>query len=794
MQSGKEKAKVVKEELRAKTDLKASPITRRKDAFGHPIAVKMRDKKYEFSSSATELINTCRDSAKLVITPENHEILLDYFNARKKMDDKLGRLYQDLTFDDFILRLFHKRYKEVYLDGREVHPRDEAKTFAGHSHPRQKAKLGRDFLRMVGSESDAKDIYREYLTLEEMVLSPLVLPQATSIVIGTGNRSEESGWKIEPEFNSSCDIGVFSYPAASEFRNGLTAHFDPHFLVVRPSESKEEKRFINKALETAARRIYGPRFAFEETGSESKDRLVAVLAEGEKTPHFIHKEAYKTRTKNTLRQVLLAADKEMAAQGLGTTFQLKGLGLGAFSFTGKDAPKVIEELYMQALLEVLEENQGSLAHIQRINLINFPSTFPHDDKIYEAKQYFGSRKMVVTKMNMDPTDETKAANIGGTVFCGDSGSMAGNEANRGTHRFSSDDPSTQLSLLEPGILDPAFNPGLKDKTCIKIVTNNGFVSLHEYKAEEKAATTTTTVSSTSPPPPRTFEFINTGDKYKNKLHIKEKPDGLPKNNKRWWIGGSLLSTAGGIGGHFLALAVTSNPAGWFIALIIMGGVLVGAGVTLIAKAAKNKYDSYRSSRKTRVAPTLLSASSRNDRPGSSLSLSPQLGSMISATANATPTVGDGDSKLTRHIEEKKTIAASPSTKQMLSFSEIIRKLNNETPYKGMKITPDEKDCMKFRITGVKKKQWRTICNHVDTYALGYTNKFKEYAIKFTPPLPLSERFKEVSTDIGFDVKLSEPPPSFNPDEAIFFNSSFQIALHWIKDDYEHFSKNKPASP
>jgi hypothetical protein len=59
---------------------------------------------------------------------------------------------------------------------------------------------------------------------------------------------------------------------------------------------------------------------------------------------------------------------------------------------------------------------------------------------------------------MDPTSMSHAKgfdiDIGGTVFCGDSGSLVGNEGNMGLDRSSSDNLATQYSLWDPQILAP----------------------------------------------------------------------------------------------------------------------------------------------------------------------------------------------------------------------------------------------------------------------------------------------------------------------------------------------------
>ncbi len=456
-------------------DLK--PCSGANNPFHNPIAKGIMEKQITFSSTEQDIIRECQNSARLVITSENHDILLNYFLERRKSDDKLGNLYKSIPFSSFVLRLFQKRFKEVYYDGRAIVLRD------GKSYGNADGSNGKAFLRRIGTPEDVAEIYKEYLTLEESVLSSLVLPQATSIVIGTGNRSEEKSWNVAKELKESIDVATFSYPAAAEFRNGNTAHYD-YFFIVKPDQEdetyKQQVALIknNPALMQVARSLYGDTFAFE-IENKADQRFETINADGQ--IYYLNKNAYLARTKNILKSLLMAADLQMCEQGLGKTFQLKGLGLGAFSFSGQENNEKLQALYIQCLKSVLEDKDFKLKHINCINLINLPSDMK-ELKAGEVKKENTTSAIKLIRTCMEPTSNlhvAKIGEIGGVVVCGDSGSKFGNEGNIGLDRSSSDDPAAQYSLLDPLILDFEVNPKLQNKDCIHVIADSTLKPLAE---------------------------------------------------------------------------------------------------------------------------------------------------------------------------------------------------------------------------------------------------------------------------------------------------------------------------
>jgi hypothetical protein len=458
-------AAAAKKEISGQKCVTKNPNSSWQNPYHNPIAATYRPNEKEkesfFSAQTENLITELKKSAKLIITDENMDILKNYYNARKDINDPLGKLYKKLSFEDFILRLFHKRYKEVYLDGRALVLRD-------NTSPNDES---RNCSYLKNPNID------EYLTLEEMILSPLVLPQVTSLVIGTGNRNPENKWDVKKEFDESCDIATFSYPAAAEFRDGNTLHYDLLFLTIPKNKynqyTADELKQIgeNSAIQAAAKSIYGHDMKEMPTFADIKqDSQEHILINGNQ-PYFLIKAAYINRTKNMLKSLLTAADAEMQEKGLGETFQLKGLGLGAFAFSGKDSTVKLEKLYIEAVEETL--NEIDLKYINHINLINLPSTFSNQNtQKYHYKKF---NRIALSKTNMDATVKQangEEMNVGGTVFCGDSGSMVGNEGNIGLTRNSSDDPATQYSLLDPNILNPVENKHLLTKECISILQVN----------------------------------------------------------------------------------------------------------------------------------------------------------------------------------------------------------------------------------------------------------------------------------------------------------------------------------
>jgi len=478
------------------------PRSNARDPFHNPIAYAFSNnenpQKLSFNPSEQEVINASRHSATLCMTTENQLILKDYYDARKQMNDPLGTLYQSISFEDFILRLYNNRFKEVYFDGRALVPRspddfnNTKKTLSSSfdatisaDNSRFNTILNRALLKNIGTATDHDALYKKYLTLEETVLSTLVIPQATCIVIGTGSRTEETTWDVTAELAQSIDAATFSYPAAAEFRDGNTLHYDLLFIAKPANPTAAYHASIttiknNPALIAAAKKIYGEPLIFE------KEINAIDFVTIPKTNWNIYKPAYLQRTVNMLTNLLLSADHDITEKKLGPVYQLKGLGLGAFAF--KEGNSILERLYIEALKRTLENVSAQLQSIKIINLTNLPSSFAN--KATHLMNFLPSfpnkaeqdtnpvtciaiiQGIQVIKTKMDPSTQQYATiigDIGGITVCGDSGSLFGNEGNIGLGRNSSDDPASQYSILDPCILNAAFNPTLLDKKCITVI-------------------------------------------------------------------------------------------------------------------------------------------------------------------------------------------------------------------------------------------------------------------------------------------------------------------------------------
>ena len=456
-----------------------------------------------------ELIAQINKTAGLFITEDNFNILKDYFMARKKEDDVMGRYYESLCqkggsetkgLEIFILNFLEKRYNVIYINGAWINTAPHTFNSIAQNTVEKGGVKNKEWLSTIGTDGDERDekIYEKLLTIEEMSLSPLVLPKCTSVMIGTGYRPKiYKDRTVEPidykkDLEESIDCAFLCYPAAAEFRSGSTAHDDAQFILRCTTKSDEFQEFRKRKsyLQTqkgtayleAAKKIYGNHHEIEVSEQPSAETNGNYLKLND--DFSLNISAYKARTKNTLKQVLLSANQDMEKYQLGTVFQLKGLGLGAFAFSNADSNQKIETLYIECVKEVVDElrNKNALTYIKKINLINMPSFFSNKENKAETL-YADSNplyKDIITYTNMSATKRLATAlDVGGTVFCGDSGSKIGNEANRGMTASSSDDPATMYSLLSPKILDPTQNECLRDAQCISILTSDGTKSVEE---------------------------------------------------------------------------------------------------------------------------------------------------------------------------------------------------------------------------------------------------------------------------------------------------------------------------
>ena len=177
-------------------------------------------------------------------------------------------------------------------------------------------------------------------------------------------------------------------------------------------------------LINAARSIYGGKLAIDFTPEQaSKDTSGNFIPTtvGE-TNYWLYIPAYVARIRPLLRTLLLSSDEAMQAAGTGTVFNLKGLGMGAFGFSDPKIKKELESLYIQIVQDVLTEIADDLQYITVVNIINLSSD--RASKLREAIPIgeYGAVRLI--RSVMLPTAKTipgSSEEVGGTVFCGDSG-------------------------------------------------------------------------------------------------------------------------------------------------------------------------------------------------------------------------------------------------------------------------------------------------------------------------------------------------------------------------------------
>ncbi len=458
--------------------------------FQNPIALLMHRKPPEFTPEEKDVLRACDDSARVVIAAQHFSVLQRYFEEQAATDTVMGRFYRTMSFEDFLMRLIQKRYRTVFLDGRLVVPRENTDVLAKaiwkfritHFFASNPFFRYRQILLAVGTEADHDKIYEEYLTLNELMLTPLLLPQVISIMIGTGSRDID--WPYIQEAKRSADLAVLTSAVAPEFSNGITLHSDFRCCVVIDDKSQAYSSYNqnikhDQPLIHAAREIYGGKLAIDFSVEEAKQNQTGefIHLQVMSQDMWLYKPAYFARIKTLLTTLLLSSDEAMQRADTGTVFNLKGMGLGAFGFSEFDNLIIMEKLYIEAVMEVLAEIGPNLQHIRVVNLINLPSDLNNRqtwNHIHDIAEVSGVQ---LTRSVMSPTEKSHhqgSAEVGATHLCADSASLVGNEAQIGAPRDSSDDPAGVYAQLNPAQLDPSANPRLQSTDCFSIldVTSN----------------------------------------------------------------------------------------------------------------------------------------------------------------------------------------------------------------------------------------------------------------------------------------------------------------------------------
>ncbi len=455
--------------------------------FQNPLALIHHQNPPTYTDSEQEAQEACRNSSRIIIEKKHMEILHRFFIETQSTNTIMGRFYQTMTFEEFLHRLSNNRFLTCYLNGSVLIPRDRTDVlgkallkdrFSKLLHGSNPFSHHRQLLLNIGTVADRNEIYKHYLTLHELALTPMLLPQTTSIIIGTGSRAID--WPYAKEAQLSTDLAVLTSTVAPEFGNGGTLHPDFIFCVLLDNHSPQFSSRIkeikeNIPLMNAARKIHGGKVAIDFTVEDAKknnDDFVPLNVAD--IDVWLYKPAYLGRLKSLLTTLLLSTDEAMHKANTGSVFILKGMGLGEFGFSEPHNQKKLEHLFVQAVNEVLHENAHKLTHIRTVSLTNLPTDWQEWEANHQAEtkpvaEYNGVRLVRTVTSPTAKTLPNDNNEIGGTHFCGDSGSFVGNEGQSGLGRENSDDPATLYSMLDPTQLDPRYNPRLKSAESIFIL-------------------------------------------------------------------------------------------------------------------------------------------------------------------------------------------------------------------------------------------------------------------------------------------------------------------------------------
>ncbi|AWN72851.1 hypothetical protein LEAN103870_09000 [Legionella anisa] len=408
-----------------------------------------------------KLIQKLHDSNKFYILEDHNKILKQFFSAKQKEDSPLGNLYKEMDYPGFLSRLVTKKFKAVYADGRLVMPREHTAEFAkAYQQRKEKYKSSRKLLEVIGTAEDDL-LYKEYLSLEEGAVSPLIVPQAYFLPLSDGSRTEFSpvlyGLNLQrgslfDEWKNAHPYPVsISYLAAPEFRNCLSLQYDVLACVRFENSVGEAAHFAARqtlavkqpGFASVLSSIYGEDNALSDLNTTQSNTITfnsPVFGKG-----IFYVDAYKNRLKHNLHQLLLLADLSLSEEGALT---IKGMSLGAFAIQEILYP--MERTFYAALEEILAELD--LPKIKKINLINFPSALDKfsDPRDREYALLIGhiiktktinvhGRTIEVNTSVGAPLAAQPEKNLA-THICGDSLSFPGNEAHAGIPpKVSSDD-------------------------------------------------------------------------------------------------------------------------------------------------------------------------------------------------------------------------------------------------------------------------------------------------------------------------------------------------------------------
>ncbi len=471
--------------------------------YQNPFMRSYDEKKLLLTDKENDLIQKNKESASIFIDEKNKDTLHHFYEEMCQCNTPIGNLYKTLSFDDFIRRLATNRYGTAYLDGRMLKARQADDSLGQLLNDfSSSSEENKRILSMVGTDKDTKHIYKSYLSLEEIAVSGLTLLQAVMLPIGDGRRETEyldqgHTWDISNSLAKAIESPiVISAPAGIECRDGATLNYDL-FMVARPAEPTQTWQQTTETIRQStfykvSNMIYGNKLAIDTQTNISNDNDFTTIQSRTGDDWYLCKPAYKEKTKKTLRTMFLAADKQMKDNNLGTSYNLKGLGLGYFGFAS--ASGILEDLFDQALQETLAE--VSLKHIKQINLINWPSMVNTEDDLEKMQNsakmnyYTSVNGIKLTRGLMNPLAKNVpgGGHVGGTHVCGDSASIFGNEFHSRVAPSSSDEAAMAHQLLNPLDLVAAYNNSIVKKGIIYLDTS-ATTKEHEQEQQNHSSST-----------------------------------------------------------------------------------------------------------------------------------------------------------------------------------------------------------------------------------------------------------------------------------------------------------------
>lgn len=410
-----------------------------------------------------------------LVLKEHLPILKKFYDAKKKENSALGKLYSQMNFEEMLCRFVQKRYQAVYLDGRLL-------TYKSSDHEACKPLQllsNREKILAVGSPNDAGGLYKNYLTIEESALSHLVFANGYYLAVSRAIR-QESGFianhtsqKMIMSELSKAHVGpiLISYIVGPELRNGQSLHYDAlmclQYSTEKPGHPHYERRNIalqQQGFSSIVESLYGNEYP---QGPKAKEecKIIPVKIDDGTTAYF-YVNAYKNRLRHSLKQVIMAHELFMPGSG---TMRLKGFGLGAFGM--QPLKYHLENVFVDVLDEVLHVVRPQ--KIIKVELLNFPSMMSkYEKQPGDIEYYMQYSDGIKTQTNLVKYEEVEVVHLLSasldktedvylsTQICGDSMSRPGNEATIGHPPSSSDEAAmyyalagvhsmTELSTLPP---------------------------------------------------------------------------------------------------------------------------------------------------------------------------------------------------------------------------------------------------------------------------------------------------------------------------------------------------------